>query len=1459
MSVVLNLHEKTRPYKIDVFGLQDNFIGVLQSYQDNFIGKVVEPQMEIKDDGTQTFSCKVPKFYLDEVYNTKVINPRWQDFQNGILAENTRVLKVSIQFEGEAEPRVFPFIIDKIVNKRDKDFSVYKEITGNGLAFAELGKLGYKLELNSTILEQDFEKDPTVIASIDYWLDKVFPNERDEDGVITRWLTPWCYEVRMDWRGYMEEPSNIWIDGGEAGQLDGYDFYNSRTSEWTGNKIKNWLEINAGTSDILYKLRDEDKIYEDPYISDWAVINGSLRPVAVEPFVEKARYVDCKNSNKYNITQTLAETFEVFCTYEYKCNSGGHFVGTYHDENGNLWTGKKVVFFNRAIKTDNPLVINYQHNLQTISRIIDSSEVYTKMYVNPIQSETLDSGYVSIADTTLNPLLDDFILNFDYLYSVGSITELQKKEVEIYKVQLHQINKKLIEIEKIYNDLLIEVNELESQRAEAQASMESAQEQLTHYEKLRDSEVTNEPIIKDGNNSYSTWMIPIPGEQKLLRGKFELQGINQSSIVGYGNYTKEDGTPFQALFPNTSNGSKIVTVQSVQDISSANTKDWYIVNDEDGYPIEIYTSQQNPAISEEESIHYFRTKVNGETGVLIYFKLEYLPKNKYIAICQRFSENISFQDAKIHELDQLIGEAEGEDSSQWTGKKKDLKELENTRDAYLNKKDLLNLRFERIMGPALREGYWQPDDYEDPGQGYNVLVSKEYPELEKETSFIFDEEYFEEEETGYFYNSSKDYDNDLKTYYPYIQLDGIVSGKKLYELIGTQEDNKLDDFCITLQKTFYEWILQNNEDIKGNTGYYFLLDGEYYKFTTSSDTYQKGDIVRLYTNINGNPQIKIIWSEDNKEPSTIKCDPMDFQENDGSFYSITGKFEGLVNYLGVRHLYNKSGFIYSFLKDGERIIPIVLLNNKDIDYDFYDKISYSLDKNETIVDSPQLQIIENETAAPLPIVYPRIEIKLPNVNRDSESFRVWATQDAIPLTKFEDYSILRRKENTYVTLKPTNTNIIDFILDEPYNIIFQVSKANEKLYLDAKRVAKDSSKPKYSYEIEKANLPHENNYLELGQLTYINDYSVDVYKEYGYVSGIKYQLDQPSKDQVTISNYKTKFEDLFSSISAQNEAMRQNHLSYGIAAAAFAPNGEVSQDVLQTTLDNNDFAFNFSNTNISLDNSGGLVLTNTSSYTNGVYGQVALRGGGLFCSNSVDANGNREWTTGVTPDGINASAITTGQLDTNLIRIFSGNSIAFQWNGEGLYAFKEEQADNGNGNISLDQKNYVRLNKDGLLYMFDDNPALNLSWDGLTISGAEGHLKLTSANGLQMFDDDNHALVTFGKHNTLGYGMFFTDTSGNVLLQATQAGNLQLVDTLKIGSSDDTNYAGLCGNDSNEDSITGECIRIWAGAQDPKDAEFTVGETGAVKVSRLFIKKVNSDEHLELTYDKLKKLLDLVK
>lgn len=1385
--------------------------------------------MEIKDDGTQTFSCKVPKYYLSLEPNERVLNPRWQDAENGILAENTRVLKVTIQFS-ENDQKTFPFIIDKITNKRDKNFSTYKEITGNGLAFSELGKIGYKLELNANTLETDFAKDNTTVATINYWLDKVFPNEKDENGIITKWLTPWCYEIRMDWRGYLEELSNTFIDGGTAAQLEKFDFYNSRTSEYDEEKMKNWLSVNAGTSGPLYQGRDETRIYENPHVSDWAVSNNKLRPVAVENFTEKARYIDCANSNKYNITQTLAETFEVFCVYEYSCDANGYFKKTYQDDYGNIWTGKKVIFFNRAIKTDKPYTINYQHNLQSISRIVDSSEIYTKMYVNPVASETMDTGYVSIADTNLNPLLDDFILNFDYMYEIGSINDLQKIEIDNYKVKLHKINKQIIEVDEIYNDLLVKLNDAEAAKKNAENALASAQEQLVNYETLRDNEVTNVPVIRNKTNPYSVVMVP-QTSYEILQGTFRLAGINAATIKAYTD-NKYETKIFET--------SDLIVAQSPPSTAllAENQNKYYLTLDEDGFPSTIFTYKNNQALND-----LFPTDTS--TGILLYFELEYCPKNKYIAVCDKINTIILTQQAIIKKQEDIIGTDEGEEE-EWSGLKGDIAKKNIERENLLAKKDALNFKLERFLGPALREGYWQPETYEDPGEGHNDLYSNNIKENNenKYKKILFDKELFKEEQLEYYYASVTDISEDIKTYYKYIDL------SKMYHKIG-----KLSEFSLQFLHPEYNWVLQNDNDLKGETSYIFSLDSKYYSFTTPRESYLKNDIVTINTKYNP-PKITI--TRDTEIKNTIDTSEVKNDNPSDNIYNITNSFQDLGAFLGTRHLYHNAGFVLGFMQQNDKtIIPVALLQQNNIDYSRYIEVSCSFDTNETYTDEYNLQISDNDGS--LIWVYPRIFIDYRNVNYDSDNLTINLNTKQSSLTKFEDYNIFLRKGKPYITLKITDNNTINDILNEIYNIIYQVSRANEVLYLDAKQIAKDSSKPKYSYEVTISNLPEETNSLELGQLVYINDYNVDVYKEHGYISGLSYQLDNPSKDSITIANYKTKFEDLFSSISAQNEAMKQNQTSYNIAAASFTSSGEVEQDVLQNTLDNNNFAFNFSNTNITLDDTGGLVLTNVTQYNNGVYGQVALRGGGVFCSNSVNGTGDRIWTTAITPEGINASQVTTGVLDTNLVRIYAGATIAFQWNSTGLYAFKELSE---NGKAQLDSDNYVRLNEAGLLYVNEGKTQLELGWNGLRIESLDGHVKLTGENGLQMFDDDDRIIVTFGKlENT--YGMFFTDVNGNIQLQATHEGNLQLIDTLTIGDTvQKNNYVGLCGKDSYMDSTVKSYVRFWAGSDTPGSAPVTITENGTIKAKtivvpnggKIIFKKTDSAD-IELTYDKVAALL----
>jgi hypothetical protein len=69
---------------------------------------------------------------------------------------------------------------------------------------------------------------------------------------------------------------------------------------WYYKVEMNWYSFKEGTG------RDPHKVYEEPYATNW---NEVLQPLNVEEYKEKARPISVENSNIYNITQTIAETF----------------------------------------------------------------------------------------------------------------------------------------------------------------------------------------------------------------------------------------------------------------------------------------------------------------------------------------------------------------------------------------------------------------------------------------------------------------------------------------------------------------------------------------------------------------------------------------------------------------------------------------------------------------------------------------------------------------------------------------------------------------------------------------------------------------------------------------------------------------------------------------------------------------------------------------------------------------------------------------------------------------------------------------------------------------------------------------------------------------------------------------------------------------------------------------------
>jgi hypothetical protein len=49
-----------------------------------------------------------------------------------------------------------------------------------------------------------------------------------------------------------------------------------------------------------------------------------------------------------------------------------------------------------------------------------------------VEDDTSASGLITIADASANKAREDYILNFDYLYSSGTITDEQYSAIEDY-------------------------------------------------------------------------------------------------------------------------------------------------------------------------------------------------------------------------------------------------------------------------------------------------------------------------------------------------------------------------------------------------------------------------------------------------------------------------------------------------------------------------------------------------------------------------------------------------------------------------------------------------------------------------------------------------------------------------------------------------------------------------------------------------------------------------------------------------------------------------------------------------------------------------------------------------------------------------------------------------------------------------------------------------------------------
>lgn len=137
---------------------------------------------------------------------------------------------------------------------------------------------------------------------------------------------------------------------------------------------------------------------------------------------EKIRSITAKNSNRFNILQNIAETFQCWIRFKIEHNED---TGKIIYEKG---IPKKTVYFKEEVGEDLGYGFVYGIDLKTISRSIDSNQLTTKVVVAPNTSEYAENGICRIADADLNENGENYILDFGYYISQGLLNsgELNK-------------------------------------------------------------------------------------------------------------------------------------------------------------------------------------------------------------------------------------------------------------------------------------------------------------------------------------------------------------------------------------------------------------------------------------------------------------------------------------------------------------------------------------------------------------------------------------------------------------------------------------------------------------------------------------------------------------------------------------------------------------------------------------------------------------------------------------------------------------------------------------------------------------------------------------------------------------------------------------------------------------------------------------------------------------------------
>lgn len=1021
--------EQLRNYEVSIWTLQDSFITVLKPLNLEFKGVIQDGKITLQDDGVNNISFSIPMYIMNN--GQKIENPLWHNKLDGNLIANLRKIKVIFN-KFTSDERIFEFIITD-VNDSHNGFTKICQVSGDGLAFNELGKQGYKINLSADDLYNEAadlaEEGSSAIINnnINYWIDKVLEGSN------------WHYSIQMDWSAF-----------------DGIVDYTAKEYENLSKTVRD--ERNNARAGL--GLRRRDTIYEDAYVSSWYEENNKIIPGTIQGESEKLRIVEGSESNRYNLLQNIAEVFGVYTKYKY-----------YYDDNYHI-IDREVIFYNNFLNEDDIIDLTYKYDTQNLSRNLDANDVVTKMFVKTLNDGSSPSGLISITDTSANKTGEDYILNFDYLHDINTISEEQYSAIKEFEDKIGILNKQIIPLDAEIIALEEELLDCEVKRDNADLEIQQADKNISDIQEFLDNVMDGKENLEviDSNPAH---IILIRNEDSTYIGRFETQytGVIKDTIRVYRTYAS-----------NSPLSDEIIHFGQNQDDNGAKTvKSLSFASD-------IF-SEQFPEQDYFYATFFYRPTIEKET----------IQKN-YQILANRQREIYSNMVKKIDGTNLLATSGTKEE----LGLTKYIAQRKAERNTlYAQKKQLIS-SFENLMGPALREGNWQPeDDYTSYGEMHEeiyqpVLNSTALTGTSGILKFIWDNDLFEDEDRNYYEKGILQ----QKVYYPCIDL------TKLHVNIFEKLQNK--EFLGALNFT--------------------------YKNTNSPHAQLNilpiGSCCQLEF-VRANNSTKII-------PVLMVTDITDVEDivDEASATRALNKIKEFANacisYVSVDNLLTSNPII-----DNETIFSVPAdswLNNPHLYNIVYPRFEVNSEYLKTGTNELMISIYrEDSSAANTVITY------------------------LVNLEEYNNYYILKKNAKTYITLKPESL-FLGKVGEAKVKINFSISNTALQIYLDGISVMKENAYPKVSYSL--SNLTSKkliyNTYDRLGQLAHINDYELKLNNVMGYISAVELNLDNPWEDSITIQNYKNKFEDLFSNIVAQTESMQSNSYKIGVALNSFSSDGKLT-------------------------------------------------------------------------------------------------------------------------------------------------------------------------------------------------------------------------------------------------------------------------------------------------------------